>query len=454
MSTNRKTNKGLMYEALVPEEEQPYEVPDNWVWTRIENTIEPMETREPKKLEGKVFHYIDVDAIDNKTQSVSQVKEIEIALAPSRAKRRVSKNDVIISLVRPYLKNIALINIWDDKLVASTAFYVCTPRKILSSNYLYSYLCSIYATQYLIKHTRGDNSPSVRSKDFEKMPLPVPPLYEQKRISEKIERLLGKIEEAKQLIEEVKESFELRRAAILEKAFLGELTRKWREGNGYFGSVLNWQTIKIGDLVKSAKLGLVKSVNEQSENYTYEYLKMNNISAHGDLDLSQIIKVNYDEDKIEGFQLTKGDFVFNTRNSYELVGKCSVVDFEPPQPLLFNNNILRIRFINEINPYYVKYYLNSPSGKKTLNDIKSATTNVAAIYAKGLYSVTIPVPPLEEQDEIVKILDTTLKIESKINSFISLNADTEMLKSTILAKAFRGELGTNDPSEVLEEEMK
>ncbi|BBP91328.1 hypothetical protein BsIDN1_49460 [Bacillus safensis] len=105
---------------------------------------------------------------------------------------------------------------------------------------MYSYLCSNYATQYLIDHTRGDNSPSVRSTDYEKMPLPLPPVNEQKRIAEKVERLLSKIEEAKQLIEEAKETFELRRAAILDKAFRGELTRKWRGENADITTANEW----------------------------------------------------------------------------------------------------------------------------------------------------------------------------------------------------------------------
>nr|WP_263326290.1 restriction endonuclease subunit S [Neobacillus sp. Marseille-Q6967] len=124
-----------------------------------------------------------------------------------------------------------------------------------------------------------------------------------------------------------------------------------------------------------------------------------------------------------------------------------------------SSNILRIRFIDDINPYYVKYFLNSPQGKKALNDIKSATTNIAAIYAKNLYSVMIPVPTLEEQDRIVEVLDRILNIENKINFLVNSKASINDMVSVILSKAFRSELGTNDRSEenvveLLKEEFK
>jgi type I restriction enzyme, S subunit len=218
-----KNNSLLIENALISKEMQPFNVPRNWVWTNIQNVILPMKSRDPKNLDGDVFYYIDVDAIDNKTQSVREVKELEIKQAPSRAKRKVSENDVIISLVRPYLKNIAFLNEQNHKLVASTAFYVCTSSDILYPKYLYFFLCSNYVTQYLIKNTRGDNSPSVRSTDFEKMPIPIPPYKEQQIITEKLERLLGKIEQVKGLINPIGQQMEVLKQSILSKAFKGEL---------------------------------------------------------------------------------------------------------------------------------------------------------------------------------------------------------------------------------------
>ncbi len=201
----------------------PFEVPENWVWVNIKSIINKMSSRDPNKMDSSSFRYIDVEAINNHNQTLNEVKELLVSEAPSRAKRMVNKGDVIISLVRPYLKNIALIEDDDKRLVASTAFYVCSPAESVTSEYLYYLLSCPLVTKYLIDHTRGDNSPSVRSTDFEKMPIPIPPLQEQKRITKIIKRLLSRIENQHVMVESLDEKFVQLKNSILSKAFCGEL---------------------------------------------------------------------------------------------------------------------------------------------------------------------------------------------------------------------------------------
>lgn len=479
MNKKEKTIEKFLAEAIVPEEEQSYEVPNNWTWTRVENVINPMETRDPKKLDGEVFHYIDVDAIDNKTQSVRQVKETEILFAPSRAKRKVSKNDVIISLVRPYLKNIAHIDIQDDKLVASTAFYVCTPKEVLNSNYLYSYLCSNYATQYLIDHTRGDNSPSVRSTDYEKMPIPLPPLNEQKRIAEKVEYLSNKIEEAKQLIEEAKETFELRRAAILDNAFRGEMTKHWRSRNtrsstakewlrdiasfkvgtktkfkdqldkgivdNLYDIPYEWEWVRLNDLLQSSTYGTSAKTNDDSTGVPV--IRMGNI-VDGYLELNDLKYLPIDHEDVLKYDLQRNDLLFNRTNSYELVGKTAVINDEVAESFTFASYLIRIRlFYKEILAEYVSHYINSHLGRRVLLTMVSQQVGQANINSQKLASLPIPLPPKDEVKEIVKLLNDYREIENEQKNLLRVEKSFDALKNSILSKAFRGELGTNDLSE-------
>ncbi|AOC91964.1 restriction endonuclease subunit S [Bacillus amyloliquefaciens] len=475
MSKKKKTIEELLEEAILLDEEQSYEVPRNWVWTRVENAIKPMETREPKKLDGEVFHYIDVDAIDNKKQSVRQVKEVEITLAPSRAKRKVSKDDVIISLVRPYLKNIAHIDIDDNKLVASTAFYVCTPKEILDSNYLYSYLCSNYATQYLIDHTRGDNSPSVRSTDYEKMPLPLPPVNEQKRIVEKVERLLSKIEEAKQLIEEAKETFELRRAAILDKAFRGELTAKWREENkevidaidfirmidekrrnnllpkekpNYLSYIFEKCVSKIEELPSSwvqAPVGFMCDCivpgRDKPKSFTgdipwitipdikQDYLNKSNASFY----------LNEEEIKeVKAKVIPSNSVVMSCVGRF---GVSAIVN----TPLVINQQLHAFLPSEMINPKYLMYQIRT---LVSYMNKKATSTTISYLNKTNANSLPINVPPIEEQKKIVEILDNYFERDSNALNLIENQLEQiAQIKTSILAKAFRGELGTNDPNE-------
>ncbi|MBA4494005.1 restriction endonuclease subunit S [Paenactinomyces guangxiensis] len=224
LGTNNPDEEKPSVETTLSKKEIPStQLPNNWGWVQIKDLINPMQTRNPKSINGDKFYYVDIEAIDNEKQIISSTKELSINEAPSRARRKVDKGDVIISLVRPYLKNVAVITEQDERLIASTAFYVCRPKKLLKTKYLYNFLRSSYATRYLILHTKGDNSPSVRSTDFERMPIPLPPPNEQNRIAEKVERLLSKLDEEKRFVAKVEEKLNQLKQSILSKAFRGEL---------------------------------------------------------------------------------------------------------------------------------------------------------------------------------------------------------------------------------------
>ncbi|MGG3682280.1 restriction endonuclease subunit S [Aeribacillus composti] len=218
-----ETFNELTEKDLIPKEEQPYEVPKNWVWIRLGSFLPPMETRDLARLESENFLYVDIDSIDNNKFEIREPKIIEIKNAPSRAKRRIDKGDVIISLVRPYLRNVARVLFDDPRLVASTAFYVCKRNKVTETNYLYYYLITSFVTNYLNVRTKGHNAPSVRNSDFLELPIPIPPVEEQKRIAEKVDILLSKLETEKEMVLEVEQKLNSLKQSILYKAFRGEL---------------------------------------------------------------------------------------------------------------------------------------------------------------------------------------------------------------------------------------
>ncbi|KZM54639.1 hypothetical protein A3Q35_13975 [Aeribacillus pallidus] len=218
-----ETFNELTEKDLIPKEEQPYEVPKNWVWIRLGSFLPPMETRDLARLESENFLYVDIDSIDNNKFEIREPKIIEIKNAPSRAKRRIDKGDVIISLVRPYLRNVARVLFDDPRLVASTAFYVCKRNKVTETNYLYYYLITSFVTNYLNVRTKGHNAPSVRNSDFLELPIPIPPVEEQKRIAEKVDILLSKLETEKEMVLEVEQKLNSLKQSILNKAFRGEL---------------------------------------------------------------------------------------------------------------------------------------------------------------------------------------------------------------------------------------
>ena len=136
------------------------------------------------------FKYIDIDAINNKNQSIREVKIIKTTDAPSRASRAVFDGSVIFSLVRPYLKNIAMIDKDNSECIASTGFYVATSNGVFYPRFLYYLMISDYVIKGLNHFMKGDNSPSINKDDIEKWLYPVPPMHEQITISKYIDNCM------------------------------------------------------------------------------------------------------------------------------------------------------------------------------------------------------------------------------------------------------------------------
>ena len=173
------------------------QLPYNWHWLKGKYIFSPMKSIKPS---GEDFLYIDIESIDNKKQIINEVKNIKTANAPSRASRYTKKGDVVFSMVRPYLRNIAKIE--RDNCIASTGVFVCSPvKEILLSTYCYYLMISSYVVDGLNHFMKGDNSPSINKKDIDEWLFPIPPIAEQLRIVDKIEKLLLPLSEIQKTLE-------------------------------------------------------------------------------------------------------------------------------------------------------------------------------------------------------------------------------------------------------------
>lgn len=150
--------------------------------------FEPLKSTKPS---GEYFNYIDIDAIDNKRCRVIEPKRVLVTKAPSRASRHTQKGDVLFSMVRPYLRNIALVE--EDNCIASTGFYVCR-SKLMTPKFCYYLMLSEYVVQGLNSFMKGDNSPSITNKNILDFKFPLPPLSEQRRIVAKVEELFAQLD--------------------------------------------------------------------------------------------------------------------------------------------------------------------------------------------------------------------------------------------------------------------
>lgn len=416
-----------LQQALVPAEKQPYEVPENWVWVYGKNILMPMESKKP---DGEDFYYIDIDAIDNKNQVVTEAKKIKTAQAPSRASRKLHTGDTVFSLVRPYLKNIAYIDEQLSECIASTGFFVCTPNAALNDKYLYNLMVSSYVVDGLNKYMKGDNSPSIRKDDIENYPFPLPPLSEQQRIVERIEELFTKLDEAKERLQEVADSFAVRKAAILHKAFTGELTKQWRRENGVSDS--SWEEKTIGDVVL-----LLSGQDFPQTKYNSDGNGIPYITGASNFDDSHVLINRWTDEPSVIAQ--ENDVLLVCKGSG--YGKTIIADFKEAH---IARQIMALRVKEVIDNYWLLYYLRNNN-----RFIKEQGQGlIPGLSRKVILSLLINLPSLPEQHEIVRLIDDLLARECAAQQAAEQAlASIDLMKKSILARAFRGELGTNKASE-------
>ena len=170
-------------------EQIPFDLPESWSWARGMSVFMPMESTKP----SSDFVYIDVDAVNNRLNIIDNPKKVRFENAPSRATRKLHKNDLLFSMVRPYLKNIALVDDIYIDAIASTGFYVITPSLGYYPMFLFYLMLSNYVVDGLNAFMKGDNSPSINNCHIEDYLYPLPPIEEQKRIVNKIKQLFKQL---------------------------------------------------------------------------------------------------------------------------------------------------------------------------------------------------------------------------------------------------------------------
>ena len=326
----------------------------------------------------------------------------------------------------------------DDALLNQRVCYIQSNSNCLLNDYLYYYLPGIL--KIINNATPSVTVKHLSANTLRKTQIPLPPLAEQQRIVDRIESLFAKLDEAKEKAQAVVDSFETRKAAILHKAFTGELTAKWREEHGV--GMESWGKKSVGELCISLKYGTAKK-SDASGNVVV--LRMGNLQQ-GEIDWSDLAYSN-DPDDIEKYKLFPGDVLFNRTNSAALVGKTAI--YRGEHPAIYAGYLIKLDYDHDkIIGDYLNYALNTLDAKKYCNSVKTDGVNQSNINAKKIGAYSFNVPSIPEQEKIVSVIQKLLSKEQQAKEAAEAVLDQiELMKKSILARAFRGELGTNDPSE-------
>lgn len=435
------TPEEKLQQALVSESEWPYKVPENWCWTRLSSLISASKEK-TEDFSDKEVKYIGLENIEkdygivsyNSSEGIKSLKSV------------FHEGQILYGKLRPYLNkhDIAPFN-----GVCSTDILVFNAKETTINQFVDYFLNLQSFIEYAVANSKGINLPRVSESVVLDALCPLPPLPEQQRIVDRIESLFAKLDEAKEKAQAVVDGFEDWKAAILHKAFTGELTKLWRKKQGL--SYEKWGEKAIGEFAFVTKLAGFEYTKNIAPNLTdsgIPLFKGKNVQK-GELVLefeSYIPKEVSDE--LFRSKLTKKCLLTPYVGT---IGNIAIFDGSFEAHL--GSNVGKIEINDEMTEEFLLYYLRSDLGYKELTKEKKATAQ-ESISIQAIRNVVVPVPSQREQERIVEILDLLIGKEKQAqDSAEQVIAQIDTMKKSILARAFRGELGTNDPSDESAEEL-
>lgn len=443
--------------------------------------------------------FIGMDHVEAHTTRI--IGSIPAARMKSSASR-FSKGDVLYGRLRPYLNKVAQPQF--DGL-ASAEFIVFSGNELIEARFLLHRLNSQDFVNFASHLNEGDR-PRVAFDQIGDFQLLVPPPTEQRRIVARIEAVFDEIDQGVGSLRAAKSAIDFYRRSLLKSAFEGSLTADWRAENAdrlespeallariqnerdarYMATLENWYeelaTWRAGGEKgkKPAKPKRPKNYPSELTNlrislpdlpfgWTWAHLgwcsmgpeygtaaKSSNEGAvpvirMGNLQRGRIdwgsLAFTSNPDEIDKYSLHSGDVLFNRTNSPDLVGKTSI--YKGERPALFAGYLVRVNQVDEIaSGPYVNYFLNSPLAREYGNTVKTDGVNQSNINGTKLQEYPFPHCSSAEQAVIVNFLDAKLNAADAMEAEIDVAlTHADVLRQSILKKAFSGGLVSQDPSD-------
>lgn len=426
-----------LQQALVPAEEQPYEVPENWAWVRLGAIAEIVTGGTPSKKHpeyyGGNFPFYKPSDLDQGrlTYDASEYLSEE----GKKVSRIIPKNSTAVCCIGSIGKCGYLM------CEGTTNQQINSAIPKINSLCLYYYLCTENFVQNLLSMASATTIAIVNKSKMESCAFPLPPLSEQQRIVERIEELFAKLDEAKERLQEVVDSFAVRKAAILHKAFTGKLTKQWRLENGV--SDESWEEKKLGEVGSWLGGGTPSTSRE-------EYWENGNILWITSKDMkSTVIEDTLMKVNEIGVKNSSANYI--EKPALLVVMRSGILRRTFPvamvkKPFTVNQDLKAI--IPDEDDLEFLYWMLLSNEQRILNTCMKNGTTVESINSNALKDLTFKCPTLPEQHEIVRLIDDLLARErSAQQATEQALASIDLMKKSILARAFRGELGTNKASE-------
>lgn len=330
--------------------------------------------------------YIDISSIDNSVQEVNSITSFTMSNAPSRAQQKVEYGDIIVSTVRPNLKNVAVIKQHNSNLVASSGFCVLRTTDDIERNYLFRYITSDIFTQHLMKLTTGANYPAVRDLDVRDSTIPLPPKSTQLAIVSE----LDKINELIRLKKEQLKDFDNLAQSLFYEMF-GDPVENEK----------GWEVKKLIE-VSSLINGRAYKQNELLSEGKYKVLRVGNFFTNSNFYYSNLEledeKYCYKGDLLFAWSASFGAFIWDEDKT------------------IFHYHIWRVLFDKAIlDIHYYQYLLNTMTSF-FMNDVHGI--GMVHLTKSGMEQYELPLPPLPLQRLFAQRIEQIEREKSEVQKSI------------------------------------
>lgn len=400
-------------------------LPNGWAQTTIGHCQGRTSSIDPRKFPDERFDLYSVPSYTDYRPNSTLGHEI------GSTKQEVREGDVLLCKIVPHIRRGWTVPAATEYRQIASGEWIVFRNHGLEPEYLRRFVLSDRFHEQFMKTIAGVGGSLTRARPAEaaKIELPVPPLSEQRRIVAKLDSLTGKSRRAREHLDHIPRLVEKYKQAILAAAFRGDA-----------------ELARVGDVITDIRYGTAKKCNYDGG--AVPVLRIPNVQG-GRIDLRDMKSADFDAKELLKLELRIGDIlVIRSNGSLDLVGRSAVVD-DRAAGMLFAGYLIRLRLDpTRCLPEYLHWFLQSSVARNTITNAAKSTSGVNNVNAQELQNLALPLPSIAAQKErIVSIVSAFTRIDRLTGEANSARKLIDYLEQSVLAKAFKGELVLQDPTD-------
>ena len=397
-------------------------IPEEWEVKLLKGLAEiDSESLNSKTEKDYTFRYVSLSNVNNGFID-KELEVLDYENAPSRARRIVKKDDVLMATVRPNLKAFGYVEEDENDLIASTGFAVIRTKSFLDSKYLFHFLFSNKMEAQLYSLVVGSNYPAINSSDVKHLKIPLPPLPEQKKIAQILSTWDKAIEQTQALLTQL----QLRKKGLMQQLLTGKTRLK--------GFEWEWEEVTLGDITTR----VTQKNTELNDNVV-------TISAQrGFVRQEDFFKKRVASATLSGyFLINKGDFCYNKSYSkgYPMGAFKRLDDLDKA---VVTTLYICFSLKPNIDSDYILNFFEGGLMVNNLMRIAQEGGRAHGLLNIGLgdfFSLKLSIPNLKEQQAIAKVLNAADRgIQNQQSILASLQTQKKGLMQQLLTGQKRVEL--------------